>query len=624
MPKYLIKSPDGKSFEVSAPEGATQDQVLNYAKQQFEKRNQKREADLAEDREKYAPTVGMSGADKFFAGAGKAFTDLGRGVGQLAGFVSEKDVDESRKLDQALMQTGAGMAGNITGNVAATLPTMFMPGVNTVTGGAALGTTLGAIGPVGTDESRLKNAAIGGAFGLALPAAVNVAKAGKAALYDPLAGQAKIIGGALTRAAGDKASEIVKALRGQGAATKGVQLSAGTVSRNEGLSALEDAIRSQLPSGELARIGQTNRNALADALRGIADTPEAMAAAQAAREGAAESLYGRAFQSDAMRKSIAKEAEQAVSGLRAGSGNFPKIDLSTEGLRALQSRPMFQSAMEQAKKLAADKGANIGNPLESLEGLHYIKLALDDMANPLAGTAMGKNQLSAVNSIRSALTKELENVSPLYGNARSAFAEMSQPINQMQVGQSLANKLIPATADEMPASLNYAQLAKAMQDPDAVARAATGFEGAKMASILSPDQMGTVQGVTSDASRIAEALRRGMGTGSPTARRLAQGDMVAQHFAQEAPITSRILEIAGTIPGVNLATKGASAIGSMVGDKINAQMLGKLDEMLANNPQGVAQLIEKELMRIAPTERQKILRALPQSVVLGLSANVTQ
>ena len=624
MPKYRITSPDGKTFEITAPEGATQEQVIGYARKQFDQRTQKQADQLAADRETYSPTVGMSGPEKFLAGTGKAFADVGRGVGQLMGLVSREDIDESKRLDAPLMQTGAGMAGNVAGNVAATIPTAFIPGVNTVTGGAAIGAGLGALNPVGTDESRMKNAAISGFAGGLLPGLVNIGKAGKAALYDPLAGQEKVIGGALTRAAGDKASEIAKALRGNGASTKGVQLSAGTVSRNEGLSALEDAIRSQLPSGELARIGQTNRNALADALRNIGGTPEAMATAEATREGAAQSLYGRAFKSDAMRRSMAKEAEQAVSGLRAGSGNFPKVDLSTDGLRALQSRPMFQTAVNQAKQLAANKGANISNPLESLEGLHYVKLALDDMANPLAETAIGKNQLAAVNSIRNALTDELAKVSPLYGNARSAFSDMSQPINQMQVGQTLANKLIPATADEMPASLNYAQLAKAMQDPDAVARAATGFEGAQMSKIMSPDQMGTIQGVTSDASRIAEALRRGMGTGSPTARRLAQGDMVSQHFAQEAPITSRILEIAGTIPGVNLATKGASAIGSMVGDRVNSQMLGKLDDMLANNPQGVSQLIEKELMRIAPTERQKIIRALPQSVILGLSANVTQ
>lgn len=35
MPRYEITSPDGKRFEITAPEGATQDQVLAYAKEQF-------------------------------------------------------------------------------------------------------------------------------------------------------------------------------------------------------------------------------------------------------------------------------------------------------------------------------------------------------------------------------------------------------------------------------------------------------------------------------------------------------------------------------------------------------------------------------------------------------------
>src|SRR5271168_2755855 len=31
MPNYLITAPDGKKFQVTAPEGATQQQVLSYA-----------------------------------------------------------------------------------------------------------------------------------------------------------------------------------------------------------------------------------------------------------------------------------------------------------------------------------------------------------------------------------------------------------------------------------------------------------------------------------------------------------------------------------------------------------------------------------------------------------------
>lgn len=36
MPKYLITAPDGKTYEVSAPDGASQDDVLNYVKQNYQ------------------------------------------------------------------------------------------------------------------------------------------------------------------------------------------------------------------------------------------------------------------------------------------------------------------------------------------------------------------------------------------------------------------------------------------------------------------------------------------------------------------------------------------------------------------------------------------------------------
>src|SRR5947209_14697922 len=35
MPKYQITSPEGKTFEITAPEGASQDEVLAYAKANF-------------------------------------------------------------------------------------------------------------------------------------------------------------------------------------------------------------------------------------------------------------------------------------------------------------------------------------------------------------------------------------------------------------------------------------------------------------------------------------------------------------------------------------------------------------------------------------------------------------
>jgi len=117
--------------------------------------------------EKYDPTSGMSGTQKFLAGAGKAFVDLGRGAKQLVGMGNQEDIDESKRLDAPLMSTGAGKAGNVAGNIAATLPAAAIPGVNTAVGAAALGGATGALQPTATGESRLANTALGAASGVA-------------------------------------------------------------------------------------------------------------------------------------------------------------------------------------------------------------------------------------------------------------------------------------------------------------------------------------------------------------------------------------------------------------------------------------------------------------------------
>lgn len=153
MPRYEITSPDGKRFEVTAPDGATQEQVLAYAQSQFKQEKP------------YNPTDDMSGPDKFLAGMGKGFVDLGRGAGQMLGLKSQAEIDEARKTDAPLMETGAGLAGNMTGTLAALAPAMVVPGANSVAGAAVMGGALNALQPTASGESRLKNAVTGAALG---------------------------------------------------------------------------------------------------------------------------------------------------------------------------------------------------------------------------------------------------------------------------------------------------------------------------------------------------------------------------------------------------------------------------------------------------------------------------
>ena len=158
----------------------------------------------------YNPTSGMSGTDKFFAGAGKAVVDMGRGIrqlgaeaGQKLGFQTNADQyrqeqDALNKQDSPLMNTGAGIAGNIAGNIAATYAGGSLlrgagalagagrigQALNTVgsaitsptsiKGAAAVGAGMGAIQPVGANDSRTMNSAVGGVAGAAMQAASNL------------------------------------------------------------------------------------------------------------------------------------------------------------------------------------------------------------------------------------------------------------------------------------------------------------------------------------------------------------------------------------------------------------------------------------------------------------------
>lgn len=119
------------------------------------------------------PTSGIGGMQLFKEGAGKAVADIGRGIGQIARVTPQADVDEARRLDKPLMRTGAGVAGNIAGNLAMVAPTAFVPGANTYTGAGLVGGIAGALQPTAENESRLVNTGLGAGLGVGGQAAGN-------------------------------------------------------------------------------------------------------------------------------------------------------------------------------------------------------------------------------------------------------------------------------------------------------------------------------------------------------------------------------------------------------------------------------------------------------------------
>jgi len=122
----------------------------------------------------YDPTEGMSGPQKFWAGVGKSVADVGLGARQLVGLANQDEVDERKRLDAALMRTGAGKAGNIVGAFVPAAASVMIPGANTMTGAALTGAVLNSLQPLEEDQSRLAQAGIGAGLGVAGQGAANV------------------------------------------------------------------------------------------------------------------------------------------------------------------------------------------------------------------------------------------------------------------------------------------------------------------------------------------------------------------------------------------------------------------------------------------------------------------
>lgn len=271
-----------------------------------------------------------SDGENFLAGIGKSFVDTGRGLKQAGtdaarffvesnpvifgehgadglkakGRQQQAEEAERRRRDAPLMDTKAGLAGNIAGTGAQIIgPGILLRGTagaalalpRTIAGNAAQGGAIGLVQPVTHDSERAGNVALGTAFGTVGAGAPKLATvAARGVKNAALAHTARGAERDAVRVIQQEASNAGRLLTPNPSAVPGATRSLFEETLDPGVARLET--RSRGTGGGWAERDSANNAARSRVVENIAGDDAAMAAAKAARDTAANPLRRAALQ----------------------------------------------------------------------------------------------------------------------------------------------------------------------------------------------------------------------------------------------------------------------------------------------------------------------------------------
>lgn len=498
----------------------------------------------------------------------------------------------------------AGLAGNVLSPMS--LATMKLPLAQTTKGkvgqNIAIGAGAGATTPIENGGENFwadkgAQTGIGAVAGaLATPAGALVSKVGRMGYHgviEPLTNPAAIKGRAYLTAAGDKVDEIIDLLLKNKQIVKGSAPTAGEAAVPAGraeFSALQEGAAKVQPSEYLARSDSQNA-ARVEALGEWAGNPAKRAEAAATREAASKPLY--------------------QAGTVALPPNADKVPF-----QELLKHPSMKAATTRAEKLIEEKTGqkiNIQGSGHQVTGseAQQIKLAFDDLIKVYPKSAADTAELDAIKATRAAYIKWMEARFPVLSDARTTYKAASAPINQMDIGEELVNKLTPALRDD--GAQRAGVFAGAVRDSTSTIKKATGeprFE--KLEDVLTGRQLQSVHNVTDDLARSdrhRDMARRGS-QAAPDAISLASNNLEQQ--------------TGGAFP--NLLHRGAmlaNAIINRLEGRVNKKLAAEMAAEMLNPPQVGNAIVEAKAHaaknKLLAEEIRRVSRA-----ALGSGVSVSQ
>lgn len=623
---FVVKSPDGRrSFTIKAPASATPKDLNDYLMTL-------KPEDIPQPRSPSQDVVDAMGTgERLLVGAGKAVSDTGLGLRQLAAPVMDylsprrqnlsslvtgqkvlsrsdelkQELAETRQRDAALMDTTSGMLGNVAGNIGmAVLPGGVVMGAGkllskipaaarmaqammgggkamvaptSIPGAATLGAAQGMAQPAADISERVGNVALGAGASAAVPTAIRAAQVGKA-FIDPLsqAGQRQIVGRALNEAAGSPESAALA---------------------RQNLQAATQPFVGPVPEGELARqmMGEIVPGSVPTTAQaaGIPSIAALSRSAGAVDPQAVNAIAQRQAQQQAARLAQMQDVAGTTGGRDFAAANRKVVgDQMYEQARRLGVDPAAltpeaqanignfmkrvpDDVLARARDLAKIKGIDLDNS-SSVQGMHWVKTAIDDKIS--TAVRQGDKELaSAYSGLQQDLLSGLDQMSPAYQAARQEYAAMSKPINAMDTAQAVLDASIPnkATGQITPAAF-----AKALSDKTAAT--ATGRTGATLENTMAPRDLQKMQAVNEDLQRQLFADTAGKGGGSDTAQKLAFSNLM-----QKSGLPPVLQNLGARVGIGGLAQK----IGQTVYRDANQEMSQKLAQALLD-PQTASQLME--------------------------------
>ena len=100
----------------------------------------------------------------------------------------------------------------------------------------------------------------------------------------------------------------------------------------------------------------------------------------------------------------------------------------------LMKRPAMTEAGKKAVRLAKNEGIDLADPKNSLLGMHYMKLALDDMIEGAGQQGFGGTYKRGLVGVKNELVGIMDTLSPTYAQARETFAHFSPNITSVKEG----------------------------------------------------------------------------------------------------------------------------------------------------------------------------------------------